>query len=280
MKRIRTILYGDEPISPGELEILHTPSLQRLYGLRQLGLTDRVFVDASHSRLHHVVGVLAQVDKIVNAIAKSLAKPGEDFQVGAPGALTKLTRSQLLREIRRKRPVIRLIGLLHDLTHAPFGHTVEDEINVVESKHDEPARQAEAFYVLVCQLCAWLAADVGWARDGAERPLPPELKPFLEGGFDQETPPSPATVASVITFLLTTVTKREADACWRLRVLDLATLFAQLDGAMTALLHLELLHSRKVNEREMPSAEPYPFQTALRTGLKATPEATPKNWTS
>jgi HD superfamily phosphohydrolase len=59
MKRIHTVLNGDQQISACELQVLHTRSLQRLYGLRQLGFTDRVFIDASHSRLHHVFGVLA-----------------------------------------------------------------------------------------------------------------------------------------------------------------------------------------------------------------------------
>ena len=55
-------------LNPGEIDLLHTPALQRLYDLHQLGLTDRIYVDASHSRFHHVVGVLEQADKIVDAI--------------------------------------------------------------------------------------------------------------------------------------------------------------------------------------------------------------------
>jgi len=61
------------------------------------------------------------------------------------------------------------------LTHAPFGHTVEDEIRLVGTKHDEPARQADAFYRLLCQLIAWLWAEV----DGPGFEECPELKAFL-----------------------------------------------------------------------------------------------------
>ena|SRR5207249_5077093 len=71
-KGIRTVLYGDQRLSSAELEILHTPAMQRLYGLKQLGLADRVFIDALHSRIHHVVGVLQQVDKLVFAIVNNL----------------------------------------------------------------------------------------------------------------------------------------------------------------------------------------------------------------
>jgi HD superfamily phosphohydrolase len=48
--------------------------MQRLYGLRQLGLADRIFIDASHARIHHVVGVLQQVDKLVFAIINNLRR--------------------------------------------------------------------------------------------------------------------------------------------------------------------------------------------------------------
>jgi hypothetical protein len=35
-RRIRTILYGDQKIAATELDLLHTPALQRLYDLHQL----------------------------------------------------------------------------------------------------------------------------------------------------------------------------------------------------------------------------------------------------
>src|ERR1700733_11916270 len=79
-KRIRTVLYGDQRLSSAELEVLHTPAMQRLYDLRQLGLTDRVFIDASHARIHHVVGVLHQVDRIVCAIISNLKRNNGDLQ--------------------------------------------------------------------------------------------------------------------------------------------------------------------------------------------------------
>src|SRR5216683_4200489 len=81
-KRIRTVLYGDQRLSQAELEVLHTPAMQRLYGLRQLGLADRIFIDASHARIHHVVGVLQQVDKLVFAIINNLRRSSRVLSVG------------------------------------------------------------------------------------------------------------------------------------------------------------------------------------------------------
>jgi HD superfamily phosphohydrolase len=77
-RRIRTVEHGDQVLEATELDLLHTPALQRLYQLHQLGFSDRVFIDASHSRMHHVVGVLQQVENILNAIVQNLeSRAGE-----------------------------------------------------------------------------------------------------------------------------------------------------------------------------------------------------------
>jgi len=120
------------------------------------GLTDRIFIDASHARIHHVVGVLHQVDKLMSAIEANLKTTKRTLRIGTKGNQQDFSTSDLARFVQKRRPVVRFIGLLHDLTHAPFGHTVEDEIGLVRSKHDEPERQADAFYRLLCQLVAWL----------------------------------------------------------------------------------------------------------------------------
>jgi hypothetical protein len=44
------------------------------------------------------------------------------------------------------------MALLHDVTHAAFGHTLEDEVRVFIEKHDEPARQIRFFNGLVAQM--------------------------------------------------------------------------------------------------------------------------------
>jgi HD superfamily phosphohydrolase len=161
--RIRTLLYGDQRLLPGELDLISTPSLQRLYDLHQLGLADRVFLDASHSRLHHVVGVLEQVDRLTDAISRNLKNvPTLEFWIS--NRAEPFTGTSLSELVQTCKPVARLIGLLHDLTHAPFGHTVEDEIELISCKHDDPNRQADAFYRLLCQYIGWLGRDADVPR--------------------------------------------------------------------------------------------------------------------
>ena len=265
-KRIRTVLYRDQRLSSAELEILHTPAMQRLYGLRQLGFTDRVFIDASHARIHHVVGVLHHVDKLVSAVVRSLERSPRSFRIGAKAGHENFSAPQLAIIVSKRRPVVRLVGLLHDLTHAPFGHTVEDEIKLVGTKHDEPARQADAFYRLLCQLIAWLSveADVSSTPD-----FPKELRPFLSQSGDVD-PPSAADVGMQARRLLE-LDDQKVRCCWRLSRREFAELLAQLGCAMRALLYLEVLHKAAPRREDVPQEEEYDFETAIRVALTQTP---------
>src|ERR1017187_261439 len=122
-RRIRTVLYGDQEIEATELDLLHTPALQRLYDLHQLGLADRVFIDASHSRLQHVIGVMQQVENILSAVSANLGgKDGKPLEVGRrAGTVTHMTRRDLANYALIRTRAARLMGLLHDLTHGPYG---------------------------------------------------------------------------------------------------------------------------------------------------------------
>lgn len=264
-KRIRTVLYGDQRLSSAELEVLHTPAMQRLYGLRQLGLTDRIFIDASHARIHHVVGVLHQVDKLMLAIETNLKRTKRSLRIGTKGSHQDLSTAFLAAFVQKRRPVVRFIGLLHDLTHAPFGHTVEDEIGLVRSKHDEPERQADAFHRLQCQLVAWLWTEV----NGPDFKECPQLKPFLSQAGEVD-PPDASKVGLLAHRLLTEIDFTKARACWRLSSQEIAEMFAHLRCAMTALLHLEALHKTVVENRHLPRAEKYPFDVVVDSALKGT----------
>jgi HD superfamily phosphohydrolase len=266
-KRIRTVMYGDQKLSAAELEVIHTPAMQRLYGLRQLGLTDRIYIDASHSRLHHVVGVLHQVDKLVEAIIGNLARSSKEFDVSTPrGTIQKISAKRLVRRIQIRKPVIRFIGLLHDLTHAPFGHTIEDEIQLVDTKHDDPHRQAEAFFRLLCQLAAWLTLEAFGSEPSR---LPDTLRPFLAQGATAPLPP-PSTVGTAIRDLIAGLSETRAELCLKLTPKYIAEMFAHLGYAMHALLHLEVLHAREIREDDLPEAAEYQFQQVVRIGLEGT----------
>lgn len=102
----RDPLYGDIRLTEYEWSILATPEMQRLRWIRQLGLTNLVFTGAEHSRLSHALGSLHRVEQILRTIEATSGTPVD------PEA----------------RLTARLFALVHDVTHIPFGHTLEDEL--------------------------------------------------------------------------------------------------------------------------------------------------------
>ncbi|MEW6279976.1 MAG: HD domain-containing protein, partial [Candidatus Eremiobacterota bacterium] len=91
--------------------------MQRLRGVRQLGTAYLVYPGAVHTRFEHSLGTAWLCRRLIESI--------EEFQgpilVGA------------------QRLAVEAAALLHDLTHIPFGHTLEDERRVFP-RHDTPER--------------------------------------------------------------------------------------------------------------------------------------------
>jgi len=119
-KTIRIAVTGDVHITPLELSIIDTPSFQRLRGIRQLGTVCHVYPTALHTRFDHSLGTLAMAECMLQAIENNPGSENSDQ-----------------REINpTQRILTRLYALLHDITHVPFGHTIEDELLLV-TRHDE-----------------------------------------------------------------------------------------------------------------------------------------------
>lgn len=96
-KIIHDTVHGPIPLSGLLLKLLEAPQVQRLSGVRQLGLAYLVWPGANHTRLEHVVGV--------SYTARRIAE-----QVGATDG---------------ERALVEAAGLLHDVGHWPFSHTLE-----------------------------------------------------------------------------------------------------------------------------------------------------------
>lgn len=109
----RDPLYGDIRLTEFEWMVLKSREMQRLRHIRQLGLTNMIYVGAEHSRLSHSLGCLHRVEQIFSTIE------------AAEGIAVDL----------ETRLVARLYALIHDVTHVAFGHTIEDEIGVFKN-HD------------------------------------------------------------------------------------------------------------------------------------------------
>ncbi|MFQ5986508.1 MAG: HD domain-containing protein [Thermoplasmata archaeon] len=96
-KTVSDAVHGSIAVDGVALDLLESLELQRLNGIRQLGLTYLVFPGANHTRLEHVLGA----HHVAGEIARSLHLPEEEATLVSTAAL------------------------LHDLGHGPFSHTLE-----------------------------------------------------------------------------------------------------------------------------------------------------------
>ncbi len=104
---------------PSELvRLMDTREFQRMRGVRQLGTASFVYPGAVHTRFDHSLGTCWLAGKLLDMLGP--------------------------RQTHQERLAVLAWALLHDVTHIPFGHTLEDERRVFE-RHDTPARVQKAF---------------------------------------------------------------------------------------------------------------------------------------
>ncbi|MBN9102324.1 MAG: protein kinase [Pseudonocardia sp.] len=116
---IRDPIHGDIRLTEYEYRVLLTREIQRLRSIRQLGLTNMVYPGAEHSRLSHSIGCVARVEQILSNIeARDGIRIDPDLRQSA-----------------------RLFALTHDVTHIPFGHTLEDELGMFDRHDSNTARR-------------------------------------------------------------------------------------------------------------------------------------------
>lgn len=102
--RILDSVHGQIGLTPVEREIERLPIFKRLHNISQLGLVNRIFPCAVHTRYSHSLGVMHVAALMTESINGKFRVPffsDDDIQV------------------------IRLAGLLHDIGHYPMSHNVE-----------------------------------------------------------------------------------------------------------------------------------------------------------
>lgn len=162
-KTVRLAVSGDVWLTKLETEIIDTPMFQRLRQIKQLGPSAWVYPTAVHTRFDHSIGVLAATDGIVDAIMSGRAH----VRALAGHNAEDITDNQ--------RKLARLYGLLHDISHAPFGHTLEDELQVFSS-HDEFQEEG--------QVSPRLTVPLGPDSEIGKLIIKHEGRPFYDRFFD------------------------------------------------------------------------------------------------
>ena len=113
---IRDPVHGDLTLGKRETAVLDCAAVQRLRGIKQLGTAYLVYPGAVHTRFDHSLGACAVSHRIVAGLRRDgiAVAPELEEMIGAA-------------------------ALLHDVTHVPFGHTLEDERRLFP-RHDKGTR--------------------------------------------------------------------------------------------------------------------------------------------
>jgi len=119
MTIIRDPIWQNIWVEPPALAVLDTAAYQRLRRVKQLGLAYLVYPGAVHTRFDHALGVYHLTGR----------------------ALARLAASGQLDDVpERERVLVPFAGLLHDIGHYPFSHTMEElETGLVPHDHEELA---------------------------------------------------------------------------------------------------------------------------------------------
>lgn len=113
----------DIKIESHELLFINTKCFQRLYNIKQLGLADRVYPFATHTRGAHCLDCLDMSQRFIDALKKNI----EDSK-----SINDDEKERFLKQIEKDTPLIRAAALLHDIMHIPYAHTLEDENGILE----------------------------------------------------------------------------------------------------------------------------------------------------
>lgn len=105
--RIRDAIHGDIFFTDLEEYCIRTPVFQRLHRIKQLGNVYHVYPSATHTRFEHSLGVCHQVKKLLTHIKASETTLSDD-----------------------EKNLLELAGLLHDIIHTPYKHTLERDSGI------------------------------------------------------------------------------------------------------------------------------------------------------
>jgi len=156
--------------------VIAQPIVQRLSRVRQLSFSYTQFPSATHSRLSHVLGVAHNVENALRGVFSR----GVYYEAGAVDAVA------LPRSILDQRDAItrraKLLAILHDLGHGPFGHALDNYVGYT-NRHQITANPDKVYSRLyVKKHLRTVLASLGYDADDLVRILDTERADLT--GFD------------------------------------------------------------------------------------------------
>jgi HD superfamily phosphohydrolase len=126
-KTVRIAVTGDVALNELETAVVDAADFQRLRRIKQLGTVYLVYPTAVHTRFDHSLGTFSMAVEMVRAIRENRHSATDEREIPP-----------------EDEQLIRVFALLHDITHVPFGHTLEDEFCIFP-RHDEDVDRVDRF---------------------------------------------------------------------------------------------------------------------------------------
>ena len=126
---VRDPVHGLVRLEREDLALIDSRPLQRLRLISQLGLTDRVYPGARHSRFEHALGTVEVTTRLLEEMRARL---------GLDGLLSPLALSSTETQFHQLLRIARYVALLHDIGHPPFSHVTEKLLP--EGGHEQMTR--------------------------------------------------------------------------------------------------------------------------------------------
>jgi len=146
-KVITDPVHKDIHLTKLETRILNSAPVQRLRRVRQLGTSNLVYPGANHSRLSHSLGALHVAQRILDVVEAQRSGPHPMPDLFDEWAAADTPEYPYPKRLAEAIVLGRLGGLLHDMCHIPFGHTLEDDLTLLPA-HDENANRFEKLWAL------------------------------------------------------------------------------------------------------------------------------------
>ncbi len=121
-KQIRDPIYGFIEADREDQKLIDHRLMQRLRWVSQLPLEQLVYPSAQHSRFEHSLGTMHLAQKATTALT--------DHSRDAFNAACELDSNFKKLDTKKRKKlfvhIAKTCGLLHDIGHAPFSHTLEE----------------------------------------------------------------------------------------------------------------------------------------------------------
>jgi len=141
-KQLNDPIWGTIELHAWEVALLDTPLLQRLRGVRQLGLAQYVFPGGAHDRLEHTCGTVGAVEAIIQALSRQIERAN------------RLDQYHPLPLVESKQHyAMRLAALLHDIGHGPFSHAIEPLLEYTDAQQSEYTPRLWRAQIPLAQRC-------------------------------------------------------------------------------------------------------------------------------